>query len=138
MLYALKILLRLQQLPLPRKQPQPRNLRPRRSPCLLKVYKTSIQLHTSFFKVIKNIHDLKYILAVCKNRLSKRKCNKVAKKKRCGIRFWSNRCVVTCGRCCGNIWGNGKCFKRRRSCNRRGRKGKKVRQNCRKQCRKCK
>lgn len=76
--------------------------------------------------------------ATCKNKQSNKKCAKMQKKKKCSKKFWKAQCALTCKKCCGNIWGTNKCKKNQRNCKKKGRKGKNVRANCRKQCKKCK
>ena len=69
----------------------------------------------------------------CVNRWRKRYCNRQLSDGRCLKWPIRRRCNLTCGVCCGDLWANKICRKKKWACNR----NLNVRKNCKKTCKKC-
>jgi len=73
----------------------------------------------------------------CKNTRNRKVCHRALMKKRCHWKKFQRGCKATCRVCCGNIWREKKCNKNRFACNRQGRRGRRVKQKCRRTCALC-
>ena len=69
----------------------------------------------------------------CVNRWRKRYCSRQLSNGRCSKWPIRRRCNLTCGVCCGDLWANKICRKKKWACGR----NLNVRKNCKKTCKKC-